>query len=225
MSLFTADTGDGCRFLRSLCERVDRRGFILLGQAAGFVTPNTYIAVGEFEAVLTSHEFPESNHYEFLWAIHESGHGEIDGHSKWMRLFLAALYVYCDKRKQSGILISSEYHYMVLSLVENEPDGEEIGSLYMSFLEWLQVHVEPDTGFDDYHCLLTWLLIRRLSDTSERPDALRVLDVLDGRRYRVEELEFLTVAERGMDFWLDLHLRIPCPKELEEKYERVLIGR
>ena len=224
MKLFHSTNEVGPDFLQTLHKCIDKKEFSLLAKEGGFTDPNNYITVDEFILVLASHEFPKNNFYEYEWAIYESGYSRIRNHSNWMQLFLASLFVYCEKRKHFGLEISSDYHYLVLLLALENPDVKKLGALYLSFLEWLQDHVQPDTGFDDYYCLLTWLLLRRITNTSDHPDFLTVLDILEKRNYSTEELQELTVSDRGIESWLDLHMQIPCSKELEERFENIIFG-
>ena len=224
MKLFHSTNEVEADLLQTLHKCIDIREFSLLAEEGGFNAPNDGITADEFRLVLASHEFPENNFYEYEWAIYESGYSRIRNHSTWMQLFLASLFVYCEKRKHFGLEISSDYHYLVLLLALENPDEINIGSLYLSFLEWLYVHVKPDYDFDDYYCLLTWLLLRRITNTTDHPDFLTVLDILEKRNYSTEELQELTVSDRGIESWLELHMQTPCSKELEERFENIIFG-
>jgi hypothetical protein len=224
VNLFDSNSDDEAHFLKALHEQIDNDEFALLAKEGGFTDPNKYISVDEFEQVLASHKFPNNNLYEYIWAIYESGYSRLKQYSTWMQLFLASLFVYSDKRKQWSTSISSDYHYLVLLLAIQNPDSEKIGTFYLSFLEWLESEIKPDIGFDNYYCLLSWLLMRRLTNTVDHPKFLAVLDILEKREYTTEQLETLTVSDRSIESWLKLHSQIPCPNELEERFEQVIFG-
>lgn len=224
MNYFHSNAEAGGAFLRTLNKRIDKNEFPLLAEQAGFVDPNTYITVDEFQHVLQSHQFPEENFYGFEWAIYESGPTLIQELSTWIQLFLCALFVYCEKRKQWSIQIGSDYHHLAITLCQEKEDGAEMSAMYLSFLEWLQNHVKPDEEYDDYYCLLAWLMIRRITNTFSQPEVLNVLNTLERRRYTTEYLKTLSDSDAGMESWLDLHLQLPCTEEMEGIFERVILG-
>lgn len=135
-----------------------------------------------------------------------------------MQLFLCSLYVYSEKRKQWSIQISSDYHHIVLTLCQEKENGAEVSSMSIFFLEWRQDHVKPDVEYngeyDDYCCLLAWLMVRRIINTFDQPEVVDVLNSLGRRRYNTEHLNTLSVSDVGMAPWLDLHLQLPYTEEL-----------
>ena len=199
--------------------------FRLLGKEGGFTDPNEYISVDLFKHVLKRGEFPEEGFYEYQWAINECEFGRLQGYSVEMQIFLSSLYVYCNKRKLWGVTADSDYYYLAISLVVNNSLKTPLALEYLSFLEWLQDTVEPDVGYEDYYCLLTWVFLRRLTETTNHPQFKEVMRLLLAKNLTQSEIECFTDSERGMDAWIELNEIIPCPVLLKESCEQIVWGR
>ena len=222
--LFGAAPDQGSGFLAALAERIDDRELDRLGREGGFEPPNRF-PVEAFARVLESRTFPTEDVYDYEWAIYESGLECLKEYSSWMQLYLAALYVYCNKRRQWGITVESDYYYFMIELALDERQRQEILPLCLSFVEWLHDQVVPDTGYDDYYCLLTWTLLCRLAGGADHPRFLAVVDyLLEEKGYSTEELQDLTVSDRGIEAWHELHQRIPCPEPLRSAFEQIIWG-
>lgn len=223
MRLFGSTRDQGSRFLEVLAEKIDPREFGQLSKEGGFVLPNLF-PIGAIVRVLESRTFPTEGFYEYEWAIYESGLERLKGYSSWMQLYLASLYVYCNKRQQWGIRIESDYLYLMIELVLGARRQQELLPLCLCFLEWLHDEVAPGVGYDDYYCLLTWALLRRLSGGTDHPCFQPVVDRLLKNAYSTEELQELTVSDRGIEAWHELHERIPCPEPLRNDFEQIIWG-
>lgn len=224
MSMFKVRQSEGSEFLRSLAGKIDVREFDRLRTESGFVCPNDYISVEELTQVLASHEFPQNRHYEYEWAIHESGFESWPDFSVWMQMFLAALYVYCNKRKDWAMLVESDYHYAVVQLSLQRVEGPKVARLYLGFIEWLCVWVEADVGYDDYFCLLTWTLLRRLSGAAHDDTFLEVLNALAEREPGRDYLCSLTDSVKSIETWYQLHEKIPCPQTFRSQFDKIILG-
>lgn len=223
MSLFGSTPDQGSRFLGALAEEIDPRELGQLAKEGGFSPPNLF-PIEAIARILKSRTFPTEDFYEYEWAIYESGLERLKEYSSWMQLYLASLYVYCNKRRQWGITIESDYFYLMIELALDERQRQEFLPLCLSFLEWLHDQVPADTGYDDYYCLLTWTLLRRLSGETDHPSFQRVVDLLLEKGYSTEELQALTVGDRGIEAWHELHERISCPEPLRRDFEQIIWG-
>lgn len=223
-SIFGSSSEQGSQFLQHLRDKIHVGEFHLLNEEGGFTAPNDYLSVKSLEEVLNANEFPREEFYEYQWAIYGCELNRLREYSVWMQLFLASLYVYCNKRKQWGITVDSDFYYLAITLALQESQCDEISILYLSFLEWLQDHVESDVGYDDYYCLLTWALLRRLTGTTSHACFLNVVDLLIEKGYSASDIETLTESEYGIDAWNELHQRIYCPAQLKTQFDRIIQG-
>lgn len=222
-SLFGATQEQGWRFLAALAEKIDPSEFGRLGGEGGFAPPNLF-PIEAVVRVLKSRTFPTEGFYDYEWAIYECGFERLKEYSSWMQLYLASLYVYCNKRRQWGTTIESDYFYLMIELALDDRQRQEFVPLCLSFIEWLHEQVVPDTGYDDYYCLLTWTFLRRLSGETDHPCFRAVVDRLLEKGYSTEELQVLTVSDRGIEAWDELHERIPCPEPLRNDFEQIIWG-
>lgn len=213
------------QFLQILQKRINPREFDLLRTEGGFTDPNEYLPIEEITRVLNNYEFPGEGFYEFEWAIYECEFDCLRKYSIWMQALLASLYVYCNKRKQWGITIDSNYHYLIISLVLDEPQKKDLALSYLAFLEWLHDHVEADIGYENYFSLLTWTLLRRLTGLTNHPRFQKVVDILLKKNYSTDVIETLTVSDLGIEAWYELHQKIPCPSLLKKQFDQIIRGK
>ena len=224
MRFFDSRQTQGTEFVEVLGDKISLKEFDLLRAEAGFNAPNNF-PIGSIIHPLLSKQFPSEDPYEYEWAIYECGFDCLWNYSAWMRTYLASLYIYCNKRRQWGISIESDYYYLVIETALNQQPKEIVlVPAFLSFVEWLYDWVEADTGYDDYYCLLTWMLLRRLSGATDHKRFRKVIDLLLAKRYSRQELSMLTVSDRGIEAWFELHQRIPCPEALRTDFERIIRG-
>ncbi len=224
MGLFDARPTQGADFLAIIDGHIRRDEFDLLRAEDGFSAPNDF-PIEAVIAPLGSRQFPREDPHEYEWAIDECDRNHFRLYSAWMRTYLAALYVYCNKRKQRLMEVESDYYYLVLErALAQEPQEKALVPAFLSFLEWLSDWVEADEGYNAYYCLLTWALLRRLSGTTDHNCFRKVMDLLLAKHYSEQELRLLTVAARGIEAWFALHERIPCPEALRTDFERIIRG-
>ena len=224
MRCFDSQQTQGTEFLKILSGKIRLDEFDLLRAEAGFSFPNNF-SIDAIVGVLLSRQFPSENLYEYEWVIYECEFDRLRRYSAWMKMYLASLYIYCNKRRQWGITIESDYYYLVIeTAIDQQPKEKELVPAFLSFVEWLYDWVEADTGYDDYYCLLAWTLLRRLSDSNEHKCFRKVVDFLLDKHYSIQELSELTVSDRGIEAWFELHQRIPCPEVLRADFERIIRG-
>lgn len=224
MSIFSATSNQGSQFLGDIEKKISPGEFDLLRLEGGFAAPNDF-PIGKIIQVLRDREFPGEHFYEYEWAIYECGFECLSKYSIGMQALLAAIYIYCNKRRRWGIAIESDYFYLVTSsLLDEATARKELLPAYVSFMEWLYDHVKPDAGYDDYYCLLTWTLLIRLSGSTAHPCFEKVLNLLLRKQYSREEIEGLTVSDRGIEAWYELHRRIFCPEPLKKDFDQILLG-
>lgn len=211
------------RLLAFLRDRIDAEEFRALSREAGFLSPNEF----DFESIgrpLQAMEFPAAGWYEIEWAIYECGWENLLRYSVDMKAYLASLYVYCNKRKQWSIVIDSDYFYLAIeAALESKHPGS--AQNFAGFIEWLNDHVVPDQGYENYYELLSWALLQRIAQTDGVAAMQAVLTVLRAKNYNAERLSELTVSDRSMVAWLELHRRVPSAgAALDEQFERIILG-
>ncbi|ESQ15250.1 MAG TPA: hypothetical protein DDY14_17675 [Chromatiaceae bacterium] len=211
-------------FLQALSERISLGEFDLLGEEGGFTDPNEYISVEAFAGILEERRYPRNNWYEFQWAIYECDYERLDQYSIWMRLFLASVYVYCNKKKKWGVDVESDFYYSIVLLAIADSESNELASQALSFIEWLHDCVEPDSYYDDYFCLLTWSLLRRLTNSTEHASFSDVMTTLLEKNYSSDRFTELTDSDCGIDAWSRLNRSIACPESLKKDFDKVGLG-
>jgi hypothetical protein len=221
--MFLVDSSGGIRFLEAVSNNIDKGDLASLAGAGGFAPPNDF----EFERILVplrERRFPDSDFYEYEWAIYECGYEAIAMLPRWARLYVCSLYLYCNKLRQWSINIESDYYYMVL--VGELEDGVSDCSLWFCrFLEWLFECVPQDDGYEDYFLFLSWLLLKRLRGDTNEHVYENVMDVLLRKNLTGDGIRMLTVSDRGMNSWIELHKRIPLRYRYASLvYERIICG-
>jgi hypothetical protein len=189
--------------LGSIDARVRHSDFDSLRAEAGFSAPNEF-PVERLITLLRTRQFPRSDWYEYEWAIYECGFEALERLEPTMRMFLAFIYIYCNKRQQWGITIESDYYWLLIQTARSEP-----ADLSLSFIAWLNDHVSADVGYDDYDCLLSWLMLRRIRGDTSDPMFSAVVETLAKRAYTADQLSVLTVSDRDAASWLSLHRQLP----------------
>lgn len=209
--MFDSSRVTGSKFIEFIKKQIDMKEFSALSREAGFADPNTF-TVEQVVQPLIDEEFPQYDHYEYLWAIFESDLERLRRYSRWMKIYLSSLYIYCNKVKQWGMVVESDYFYLVVETELDDPDLDSARQ-FLTFLEWLYEYVEGDDGYDDFYCLLTWTLLRRLIGATDDELFLRVRKTLSDRIPLERHLSELTVSKRDVSSWFDLHQRIPLSEE------------
>jgi hypothetical protein len=195
-------------FLEFIGSRLASAELSALSHETGFRDPNDF-NVERITQPLLDGEFPKTNHYEYLWALYECEFEGLRKYSNSMKMYLSAIYLYSNKIRQWGTRVESDFYYLVIEaeLVRLNPDHV---MQFLKFMEWLDVEVEADCGYDDYFFLLSWILLRRLigltKDKTFELVAKRLMEKDYARPYYLAEL---TVSERGASSWFELHQRIP----------------
>lgn len=215
--MFDLDSATDEKYLSHIEARICFAELHTLATEPGFTDPNQF----PFERILAplkEKQFPLQDHYEYCWAIYECGFDRIERCSKWVKLYLASLYIYCNKRKQWGLKIESDYYYMVISAETNE-GVTDCSQQFLRFLEWLHEDVVEDEGYDNYYLLLSWSLLRRLRNEVSDCVFQDVLRTLISKQYSADNIFALTVSERGGSAWYDLYRSIPMPLNYVETYE------
>jgi hypothetical protein len=221
MSLFSAAPNQGTAFLQHLARVLDASELERLRGEGGFGPPNDF-PIERLAEVLAEREFPNANWYEFLWAIHEVAFERLASFSPALKAYLAALYLYCNKRQLWGLSVESDYYFLVLTALRDEPDPD-LSERFLTFVEWLEDAVPAATGYDDYYALLAWTLLRRLRGETQHASFQPVLDRLLAKNYGREELEALCDSERSIDaWWNELHEKIPCPEALRLTFALIM---
>lgn len=221
--LFQSNSLIESEFLNFLRIKIDDEEFRLLQSEAGFNAPNEF-DVENIKRCVVLGEFPNDDFYEYLWAIYECGWENLRRYSPWMRACIASFYIYCNKRRQGPVEVESDYFLLAIEAAL-ETQKPELPARFLDFIEWLHDSVPAAEGYDDYFALLSWGLLQRMAQT-RKEDVLRaVLDVLLNKGYSTERLTELTVSDRGIESWLDLHRRLPSAgASIDKDFERIIAG-
>ena len=223
MIRFGSPSTAGAELLRHCKERIDADEFEALREAPGLSEPNTF-SVGELVQPLRRERFPEDNHYEYLWAIYESGLEVVERCSAAMRVYLSSLYLYCNKRRAWGMTVECDYYYLLIEAAKQADAGFQPAEI-LAFIEWLYEHVRADAGYDDYFCLLSWAFLRRVAGRTGDEHFRQVLAELASRRYSSDRLAELTVSDRWPAAWLELHRDLaPLGGAVDKEFERLICG-
>ncbi len=221
--MFAKDITGGARFLDVLSSHICGDDFASLAGAGGISPPNNF-GLDRLLLPLKERRFPDANYFDYEWAIYECGYEIVAGLPRWPRLYLCALYLYCNRMQQWGTDIDSDYYYMVL--VGELNDGVSDCVLqFASFLEWLWECVPQDDGFEDYFLLLSWVLLKRLQPDHNEAVYRNAMAALREKNLTREAIESLTVSARGRDAWLHIHKRIPLAYGFSSRdYEMIICG-
>lgn len=203
-------------------ERLDFGEFSLLGREGGFGGPGE-LPIEIVQIPLCTGEFPKDRLYDIEWAIYECDIDRIRLYSVWMKIYLAALYVYCNKVRQWGVSVESEYYLMAIEEVIGE--GGEVVDVFLGFIEWLWEVVKPDVGYEDYFCLLSWVMLMRSAESTNSELFDKVVMMLKGKGFGAGDMEALSVAEGWQARWLQLSDRLdPGHRYDRSDYERIIYG-
>jgi len=221
--MFSTRSNAGAEFLEFLRSRIDLDEFRHLAKEGGFSPPNTFTIEDIIGPILDA-RFPAADHYEFEWAIYECGLDNLRSYTKEMRIYLCAIYMYCNKVRQWGISIESEYHRMAVTSVLERSDPAYIKN-FITYLEWLFENVEPDQGYEDYFCLLSWIILQRVAQDASSDLFDLVMSHLSSKNYSVQQLSELSVIEQWNADWLQLSETIPLNYgHSEVDYKRIICG-
>ncbi len=222
MSMFNTQSSEPYEFLKKLENDIDFDEFTELAAMAGFSDPNNF-PIEKITNILETKSFPTEDHYEFLWAIYECGRDELTHMSCPMRIYLASLYVYCNKIYLWGTAIESDYYLIMLNAAIESESGEY--ETLLCFVEWLHDYVQPDEGHDDYFCLLTWIFLQRKARLTNRFEFQKVLTFLEAKQYTQQQLDELTVSDNWRENWLGLSDSLPVVYDVEaERYTKIIYG-
>lgn len=210
-------------FLGFIRGRIEWAEFSKLSKEGGFDDPNNF-NIEQIIRPLKNGAFPRKNHYEYMWAIYECSVKRLQGYSKSMQIYIASLYIYCNKVQQWGMSVESDFYYLIVNAELSQLDLDEIRQLLI-FLEWLHEYVRADHGYDDYFCLLSWTFLRRLIKLTNDKSFQMIATNLMSRNYTKSYLAELSVSEMTPDNWYELHQRIPFgDSTLFVDWKRVILG-
>jgi hypothetical protein len=213
----------GPELLRHCKARIERGEVEALRGEPGFAPPNQF-PVEELMQPLAVERFPEERHYEYLWAIYECGLDALQRCSAAMRVYLASLYVYCNKRRIWGATVECDYYYALIETARERGTDFPPAEL-LAFIEWLNDRVPAAEGYDDYFCLLSWAFLRRLAGRTDDERFREVIAHLAAKRYSKERLGELTVSDRWPAAWLELNrLLPPGGARIDREFERLVSG-
>jgi hypothetical protein len=98
----------------------------------GFCEPNNF-DLNHMLSPLRDHMFPRDNHFEYLWAIHESGPERLSTYSAAVRAYIAMLYVHCN-RYAVWMPVKGTYYFMLVEALMEYPQLRQASADYLLWL-------------------------------------------------------------------------------------------
>lgn len=199
--------------LSSLASIVSESDIDALASEGGFQSPNSF-DVSKIRAPLELLTFPQSEDYEYMWAIHECGPRALCSHPSALRLYLSALYVYCNKRMVWTLTVQGDYYYMFVETALALPRFRMVAA---DFLGWLGRSETCDAGYDRRFCLISEYLLRAAQCQCRIADG--IAEQLLGES-SLQLQDELYVCQRTFDDWqllFDLAHEPGCCKRLDFK--------
>jgi hypothetical protein len=217
-----SSSDDGRLVLSTVRSNIEAGALEEFSKAGGFGPPNDF-SFAELIRILDDGDFPIRNHYNLQWAIYECGVEVVRELSSWAKMFVCSVYLYCNKRRQWGMSVESDYFY---SLTEEAAKvGGEYADVAAKFLAWLERHVAADVGYDNYFLLLAWLMVKRSMGGPADADVLETIDALSQIGYTAQQIDDLSVSVTRPPGWLALSkLLPPVPDVSEDRYDQIIMG-
>ncbi len=124
----------------------------------GFCEPNDF----DFNRMLSplrNHMFPRDNHFEYMWAIYESGLERLSNYSAAVRAYVAMLYVHCN-RCRAWLTVKGDYYFMLVEALMACPELRQASADYLLWLADRRgpEFIEPDR-FDSLALVATQLCL------------------------------------------------------------------
>ena len=183
-----------------------------------------HFPLDQFLAPLHRGEFPREDHLEYLSAIFECGIEVFNNCSRPLQIYVTALYVQCEKAKGWSFELSSEFYFREIER-EGQSGPSKYSDMFLLFLEWLHFYGTCDVGYDDYHLLLSWVLVARISGVEKFPNLNSAVEYLTGKCYTREDIELLSTSSIVWSDWLELSKKIPSAgARLDLEIERIIKG-
>ena len=186
----------------------------------GFCEPNNF-DFNHMLSPLRDHMFPRDNHFEYMWAIHESGLERLSNYSAAVRAYVAMLYVHCN-RYAAWMTVKGDYYFMLLEALIECPQLRQASADY---LLWLADRRGPE--FIEYDRFDSLALVATQCCLGG-PFASGICAELVLRLANSDDQDFLGelyVCERSGDDWRNLFLRA-CGAQLVAgiEFDRFFFG-
>ena len=223
MIFSTSTSADGSRFLAELDALIDAEERSRFSMEAGFTDPNNF-AFENITRVLTGHAFPTTDHVEYGWAIKECGFDPGERYTFPMRLFAAAIYLYCYRVVGFDGNFQGEF---LNPLVKGGVDGEGpvSAALLLAFLEWMYEHVVSHGAYSEYDLLLAWSVLAIYQGKTSEPAFAAVLSTLRQLHYLASDLrQNNDCIFPQPDDWLNLLENLPVEDAVLDAMLPIICG-
>jgi hypothetical protein len=174
-----------------------------LAGEGGFCEPNDF-DFNHMLSPLRDHMFPRNDHFEYMWAIHESELARLSNYSAAVRAYIAMLYVHCN-RYHDWMPVKGDYYFMLIEALMEYPELRQASADY---LLWLADRrgpelIEPDR-FDSLALVAAQCCLGGpVANGTYAELALRLANS-DDQDFLLE----LNVCQRSSDDWKNLFLRV-----------------
>lgn len=189
--------------LDRLARTIEESELAQLEKKPGFNEPNTF-DFDQMRRPLRDLRLPDTDHYEYLWAISECGLESFADCTCPMSLYIAALYVHCNRKHIWTLTVQGDYYFM---LVESAAQDAEAIETVKCWLPRLFDTAGADVGYEPRLAHFSWLT---LSHIGRPPEPSRLAAVHRALRCvpSPDWLGELYVGERGVAAWRDLYSRV-----------------
>ena len=191
-----------------------------LANESGFCEPNDF----DFNRMLSplrDHMFPRDDHFEYMWAIHESELKRLSNHGAAVRAYVAMLYVHCN-RYRAWLTVKGDYYFMLVEALLEYPELRQASADY---LLWLADRRGPEFIESDRFDSLALMAIQCCL---AGPAASGICAELVSRLANSDDQDFLgelTVCQRSSDDWRNLFLRVcGAPLVAGVEFDRFFFG-
>jgi hypothetical protein len=168
----------------------------------GFREPNNF-DFNHMLSPLRDRMFPRDNHFEYMWAIHESELARLSNYSAAVRAYIAMLYVHCN-RYHDWLPVKGDYYFMLIEALMEYPEVRQASADYLLWLADRRgpEFIEPDR-FDSLALVAIQCCLGGLVAGGTCAELVSRLANSDDQDFLLD----LNVCQRSSDDWRNLFLR------------------
>ena len=195
-------------FFSELASRMDRDAFSaeILGGLAGFSPPNNF-PLDQFKSPLNLRTFPQSDFYEYCWAIVESFDQWTlqQDYDPYFLLYVTALFIYCSLQEKFGMEFTALYIEQCITKFWKMSDATGL-ALMDEFIDTID---KSNDFCVEYFCLLGKLFIARILKTEIDYQSIQARLLLLQESHLLEAFDDVSYDEEHQAGWIELNKNIP----------------